>query len=50
MTCDGVLLLLSLPMSDRIREKLQILADAAKYDVSYSSSDFRCTQSNGMDA
>lgn len=27
-----------LPMSDRIREKLQILADAAKYDVSCSSS------------
>ena len=25
-------------MSDRIREKLQILADAAKYDVSCSSS------------
>ncbi|MGM7342438.1 hypothetical protein ACOI3M_21705, partial [Acinetobacter baumannii] len=24
-------------MSDRIREKLQILADAAKYDVSCSS-------------
>ena len=25
-------------MTDRIREKLQILADAAKYDVSCSSS------------
>lgn len=28
----------SFDMSDRIREKLQILADAAKYDVSCSSS------------
>jgi putative DNA modification/repair radical SAM protein len=38
MVYHGVLLLLSLSMSDRIREKLQILADAAKYDVSCSSS------------
>lgn len=29
---------ISAPMSDRIREKLSILADAAKYDVSCSSS------------
>jgi putative DNA modification/repair radical SAM protein len=38
MVYHSVLLLLSLSMSDRIREKLQILADAAKYDVSCSSS------------
>lgn len=38
MVYYSVLLLLSLSMSDRIREKLQILADAAKYDVSCSSS------------
>ena len=38
MIYHSILLLLSLSMSDRIREKLQILADAAKYDVSCSSS------------
>ena len=38
MVYHSILLLLSLSMSDRIREKLQILADAAKYDVSCSSS------------
>ena len=38
MVYHSVLLLLSLSMSDRIREKLQILADAAKYNVSCSSS------------
>ena len=32
------LILLNKPMSDRIQEKLAILADAAKYDVSCSSS------------